>query len=463
MKTRIWIAVLLLVPLALAQEASSADAVAATVGTVRKTLERDGTFLPAEASELKLDLRAYSGNLIIEEVLPNGRLVNKGDVIARIKTKGIDRQLETDEMALKRTMMDLNQAEERARMQDQKAAASLERAQRDAVRAAKRLKGYVEHEKALDEEGERMGVESRKYRIDDQRDELEQLEKMYSEDELVDATEEIVLKRQRRNFARTQASFDLSEKRRLHRKAYYDTWRREDLALDSRHEAQSLERTQKSQAMDRQKTEVDLGKRRYDLERAKEKMLDLRRDREQFVIRAPRSGILLHGRDDAAPWTDKLEVGSKLKNRTVFATVAAPDKLKVATTIQEKNLFKLKVDIAVEVQPKASPKSRYVGPLSVEHLPYKAGEFKAEIPLGEVEPRLRPGMSCKVAVILGEERDVIVVPAGAVQTDGDRTFVYCGKAADGPFEERDVVVGLSDGESTAVREGLSDGEFVKVK
>ncbi|MHC4223769.1 MAG: efflux RND transporter periplasmic adaptor subunit, partial [Planctomycetota bacterium] len=143
--------------------------------------------------------------------------------------------------------------------------------------------------------------------------------------------------------------------------------------------------------------------------------------------------------------------------------VAAPDKLKVATTIEEKNLFKLKVDIAAEVEPKASPKSHYVGPLSVEHLPYKAGEFKAEIPLGEVEPRLRPGMRCKVAIILGEERDVIVVPASGIQTDGDRTFVYCSKVADGPFEERDVVIGLSDGDNTAVREGLADGEFVKVK
>ncbi|MHC4338647.1 MAG: efflux RND transporter periplasmic adaptor subunit [Planctomycetota bacterium] len=463
MKTRMWIAVLLLAPLALAQEAPSTVAVAAKVGTVRKTLDRSGTFLPAEASELKLDLRAFSGTLTLEEVAPNGRLVNKGDVVARLKTRGIDRQIEADEMSLKRTMMDLNQAEERARMQDQKAAASLERAQRDAVRAAKRLEGYVEHEKALDEEGERMGVESRKYRLEDQADELEQLEKMYSEDELVDATEEIVLKRQRRNFARTQANFDLSEKRRLHRKAYYDTWRREDLELDARHQTEALERTQKSQAMDRQKTEMDLGKRRYDLDRAKEKMLDLRRDREQFVIRAPRSGILLHGKADAAPWTDKLKVGGSLKNRTVFATVAAPDKLKVATTIEEKNLFKLKVDIAAEVEPKASPKSHYVGPLSVEHLPYKAGEFKAEIPLGEVEPRLRPGMRCKVAIILGEERDVIVVPASGIQTDGDRTFVYCSKVADGPFEERDVVIGLSDGDNTAVREGLADGEFVKVK
>ncbi|MHC4931295.1 MAG: hypothetical protein ACYTGV_03795 [Planctomycetota bacterium] len=463
MKTRMWIAVLLLAPLALAQEAPSSDAVAAKVGTVRKTLDRSGTLLPAEASELKLDLRAYSGTLTLEEVAPNGRLVNKGDVIARIETKGIDRQLERDEMDLRRTVMEMNHAEERARMQDQKAAASLERSQRDAVRAAKRLEGYVEHEKAFDEEGERMGVQSRIYRLDDQRDELEQLEKMYSEDELVDATEEIVLKRQRRNFARSQASFDLSEKRRLHRKAYYDTWRQEDFELEARHKAEALERTQKSQAMDRKKSDADLVKRCYDLDHAKEKMLDLKRDREQFVVRAPRSGILLHGRADAAPWTNKLEAGGTLKNRTVFATVAAPDKLKVATTIQEKNIFKLKVDIAAEVQPKASPKSRYVGPLSVEHLPYKAGEFKAEIPLGEVEPRLRPGMSCKVAIILGEERDVIVVPAAAVREDGDRTVVFCAKTADGPFEERDVVVGLSDGEITAVREGLADGEFVKVK
>jgi hypothetical protein len=376
MKPHALIVLFLLVSLVSAQEAQP-NVVAAWKDTVRDEFVRKGTFIPAEASEISLDLQVYRGELILEEVLSHGRLVNKGDVIARFRMKWIDEQLRGDEMSVKRTEMDLLHAQEKARMQAQSAAAALERSERDAGRAAKRLKGYREHEKGFEDENERLSVQIREHRLDDQSDELKQLEKMYSEDELVDATEEIVLKRQRRNFARSQSSFDLSERRRKHRKEYYEVWREEDLEMDARHKAEALERTRRSQALDREKTESDLAKRSYEVEKARTRLADLRGDRGQLVVRAPQAGLLLHGAADDAPWSSHLERGHKAKNRSVLMTVADPKQLKVVTTIDEPGILKVQRETAVEVEPSALEDLKLPGRLVVEYLPGKGGNFDA--------------------------------------------------------------------------------------
>ena len=462
MKSRILIALILLAGIGFPQEApqaGSADGVEATKTTLRRSLTRKGTFLPAGATEIQLDLKVYRGELRIVEARPNGSFVNQGDMIARLDTKEIDRQIETDAMAFERAEMAMRHAEENAVIQAQAWADGLERAEIDVERAALRLKGYREREKAFEEESERMSVQSREHRMEDQQDELTQLEKMYSEDELVDATEEIVLKRSRRNYARSVANNELSDKRRAYDKEWYQHWRLEDYENDAQGKAASLQRLRESQQRSRERTGADMLKRRYELEEQRKKFADLQRDLEQFVIRSPRRGILLHGEADAAPW-GRYEKDATLSNRKVFATVADPKKFQVKTTIVEKDILRLKSGTAAEVVPTAASDLKMIGRLQVEYLPVKGGLFKGTIHLGKSDVRVRPGFACKVNVIVEEERDVILIPKTALVEKQGATVVRCAKMEGGPYVERQVVTGLSDGKNIAIRDGLAEGEFV---
>ncbi len=38
----------------------------------------------------------------------------------------------------------------------------------------------------------------------------------------------------------------------------------------------------------------------------------------------------------------------------------------------------------------------------------------------------------------------------------------CGKSAEGPFEERRVVLGCADKKRVAVKDGLQDGDYVRL-
>ena len=73
--------------------------------------------------------------------------------------------------------------------------------------------------------------------------------------------------------------------------------------------------------------------------------------------------------------------------------------------------------------------------------------------------QLREGLTVTVSIIVDERNDVLLVPNGAITTQGRQTFVQM-LAADGTIEERSVQAGISNWQFTEVTSGLSEGEQV---
>jgi len=285
---------------------------------------------------------------------------------------------------------------------------------------------------------------------------------MYSEDELVDATEEIVLKRSRRSLAQAEAGFDLGERRRKYQKEFYDSWREEDLVANLARQQRELAATRARTDMAKEKTESDLAKQRQELARQEEDFAELQADKDALVVRATRAGLLLHGAADGAPWEDHLEVGETIRNRQVFLTVADPKKLEVKLSVDEKSLSEISEGVAVELVPVALEDITVMGGLQMDYLPGKNGQFDARVVLETTPVGVRPGMHAKAKLIVAEARGVVLVPAGAVKKEADgRTYVMAGASADGPFEKRMVITGVSDGKVTEIKDGLKAMGFVQ--
>jgi multidrug efflux pump subunit AcrA (membrane-fusion protein) len=75
--------------------------------------------------------------------------------------------------------------------------------------------------------------------------------------------------------------------------------------------------------------------------------------------------------------------------------------------------------------------------------------------------QLREGLSVTVSIIISERTDVILVPNGAITTQGGQTFVQV-LSADGTTTEREVTTGISDWQYTEITDGLTEGEQVVV-
>ena len=456
-----WAAVLLAAPAA----GPEGSVVAAWRGDLRATVELEGTLIPADSVPIALWLDEYRGELLVLEVAPHGAFVNEGDTLITFETRRIDEQLRQAEFDLVGAEARLAATEEEHRLAEAAEQNDLARAEKEADWAARQLAGYLDKERAFKLESIRLRDQGTQHNLEDQRDELEQLEKMYREDELVDATEEIVLKRARRRLARSIASAKLSRDRNEHDLALAEAIKQERLELEAARKRDALERKGRSVALARAKRQRDLERARFDLDKDREHLARLQHDRSLLAVRAPRGGLVLHGDPEAAPGNGQLERGGRVGLFKTVMAVADPDRLAVLTDVPESSLVDVRKGLVGEITTEAAPDYSGLGRIDVAYLPTgRKGEenlYRAEVALEKRDPRLRPGMRCTISIVVSEERDVVLIPRQAVRRDGGRTVVRCA-AEGGAFEERLVVLGPSDGRNVVVREGVAPGEVVEL-
>jgi len=86
------------------------------------------------------------------------------------------------------------------------------------------------------------------------------------------------------------------------------------------------------------------------------------------------------------------------------------------------------------------------------------GQVPTAIPEGF---QLREGLTVTVSIIVDERNDIVLVPNGAITSQGRQTYVQV-VSPDGTIEQRTITTGISDWQYTQVTEGLSEGEQVVV-
>ncbi|MFC1953128.1 efflux RND transporter periplasmic adaptor subunit [Chloroflexota bacterium] len=75
--------------------------------------------------------------------------------------------------------------------------------------------------------------------------------------------------------------------------------------------------------------------------------------------------------------------------------------------------------------------------------------------------QLREGLTVTVSIIVDKRTDVLLVPNGAIVSQGNQTYTRV-ISADGTIEERSVKTGISDWQYTEVIEGLNEDEQVVI-
>jgi hypothetical protein len=89
---------------------------------------------------------------------------------------------------------------------------------------------------------------------------------------------------------------------------------------------------------------------------------------------------------------------------------------------------------------------------------WQQGQSSTAIP---EDLQLREGLTVIVSIVVNESSNVLLVPNGAIISQGGRTYVQV-LSSDGTIEERAITTGISDWQYTEVTSGLSEGEEVIV-
>jgi multidrug efflux pump subunit AcrA (membrane-fusion protein) len=432
----------------------------------------DGVFESPSLTEVRIETKR-AGSVTVEDAVPHGTRVNKGDVLLRVETAALDEQIRDAEIGGRISALAHGLLERELTLLEKATPLKLEMVRRARRIAAEDLARYEAKEGALEAATNDVGLKSSEFRLENAEEELDQLEKMYTQDDLTEETEEIVLKRARfdvevaRFFAgvaksRHERTATLDLPRRL------DTVKQENLAA-----AIDLERAESTLPIALEKLRLDLEKTTFERRKGLRQLAELKADRARMPIVAPTDGILYYGRWQQGKWVEadqvagRLRPGGKIEPQAVLFTIVGGGRPFVRAAVPEKELFKVATDSPARIVPKAFPNMRLKARVtSVSAVPVSAGRFEAVIDLAEDHPRLVAGMEAEIRVIAANDPSVLAVPKKAVFTeelDDDRTFVYVVSAAGKKPQKRSVATGRSNDDVVEITAGLAEGEKILVE
>ncbi len=153
-----------------------------------------------------------------------------------------------------------------------------------------------------------------------------------------------------------------------------------------------------------------------------------------------------------------VDVGSMVTPQTPVAVVMDYSRVNVSFNVAETNIGCIDKNDKVAIRIDAMPGESFTGIVTeltpvVDPMTRTLG-VKASI--NNAKKMLRPGMTARITINLGEKSNVIVVPRDAL-LDG-----YLFVVSDSTAERRDVTAGLIGDKYAEIISGLSDGERVVI-
>lgn len=183
-------------------------------------------------------------------------------------------------------------------------------------------------------------------------------------------------------------------------------------------------------------------------------------------VRAKGPGLAVHAEIyDKAGERRKVRSGDAIWGGTTVVHLPDLSRMLVDGRVAESEIHLLASGQRVNVTLDAFPGStlagtlRRVGSLAGSE-PSASRAFPVTISLDGSDPRFRPGMIARARIHCGKVEDAIYIPLEAVRSDERGHFCLVVKR--GKAVPRRVVLGVTTAEHAEVREGLREGEIVRV-
>lgn len=156
-----------------------------------------------------------------------------------------------------------------------------------------------------------------------------------------------------------------------------------------------------------------------------------------------------------------VSVGDLTSPGAILATIARVNRMKVTLNINETDVTNLSIGQKVQVYSETRPDAKVEGQISQlsksADIRSRSFEVKAVFP-NTLDRWFKPGMFCKVGVQVSPRAKTLVIPDAAIQSDGavNRVFVI----RKGRSYQQTVRVGVTDGQSTEILQGLQERDTV---
>lgn len=427
-----------------------------------------GVIQSTETGEVKADIKSWS-DLEIKKIADEGMMVRAGQEILWFETEKLDLAIKEAEFAFESAKLDHNEAEIAAAQAQVEFNLNNDLNNREMEQAQEDYEYYqnVTRKQRLDDI--EYDLKSSSYYLEYAQEELDQLLKMYNEDELTEESEQIVLKRAQRGVESSERGMKRTQIRTKRSKEV--ELPRDDIRRQDKLKRATLVFEKKKQTLpyELERSKITLEKSKFSLTKTEKKLNELKEARGQMVLKAPMSGMLYYGRCVRGKWSGvsgsgatTLEPGKKIPARKVIFTVINPEKLVVRSSIDEDKIRFLKNGVAGTAVMKFDKDVQMpVAVKAIKNVPMSGGKFDCMFDINNLNnsnATVLPAMSCKVSIKVHENNNAIVVPKASVFSDDEiNHYVY---TDDEQPQRKAVKVGMTSGDDIEILEGLTDGDKI---
>jgi multidrug efflux pump subunit AcrA (membrane-fusion protein) len=433
------------------------------------------TLLPAKPLLIAIEPNAWV-DFAIDEIVPHGRTVKKGDVVVKFDREAYDRKLEDLRRAVQSRALSLASQELAFVKLEEETTLKLEAARRAASHAAEELAYFTKVGRKTDEEEIADNLESAKHRLEATREELKQLKMMYEADDLTEQTEEIILKRQ--EFAVQSTELSLKHAELATKRALEVTLPRRAIALETeaKGSAIELEKAEKNLPRGLESARLDLESARTAASREKDELAKVEKDASLFEIQAAADGVFYHGSLDEGRWSlgelaKVLVKGGRVPFIRPFASLVPADAdLGLTAHVDEALARVLKVQLKGSLTAAGREDVALTATIQeIGGIPGGDGKYRVDLlPEWPEKDKLEwpadldvaPGMSFECRFVIHREDAAITLPLKALDAAEGGTWTVRVKMADGKSETRPVTRGRMNGDQVEVTAGLEGGQVV---
>jgi len=425
------------------------------------------------AAKQRVELRSeVERPTTVVEIVAEGTRVQAGDVLVRLNTDEIRRELEEEELQVSEARLQLEAAETSYDIQVSDNAADLRKAQLKVDMARLALEQWVEGDKVKRLKELETAIEKATRDRERLREKKEKSDELYRQ-EFISYDE---WKRDEISLLEAEANYDAAV---LDKEVYinYQMKRDHEQKLSDLEEAQQeLTRVIKSNEINLKNKDSARQNRAVQLARRQERLDNYLRQEKACTIVAPQAGLVVYGstaQSDNWRWQSEgpIAVGRQIQNNDLLITL--PDTSEMIANV------KVHESMAGRVRPgqRALISIEALGGLTLDGEVESIGllaetggwrdpnrrEYTVRILVdaGENGQLLKPSMRCQAEVVLGTVDQALAVPVQAVFSDGPVRYVL---VPNGPrFERRPVQLGRRSDMYAQIAMGLVEGERVLVR
>ena len=222
---------------------------------------------------------------------------------------------------------------------------------------------------------------------------------------------------------------------------------------------------------DKKNLELSIRQKEIDLEQAKKKLNDLKEDLNDYYVTAPLSGILS---------TLNIKKGDLIDSNQIIGTIITNQKI-AKISLNEIDSAKVKVGqnaiLTFDALPDLKIKGKVVEISPVGKEVQGVVSYDVKISLEKENREIKPGMSVNAEIIIDKKENVLLVPNSAIKSDKMGKYVEVVKnyeierkklfesvaISQNLIEKRYIKPGISNDEFAEVLEGLEEGEIIIIR